>query len=177
MVQAVKSLAHKAAQIASTPVSSLRQFPPKEAIFNPTSTHNYFSPEIWANLQKPPTSALTAFVHRIGLSKVITKPEEIQQACIHRSYPPFHATHCPNEPPMPSNANLAMLGNSLLGLFATEYLNASFPHLPTRALKAAISAYVGPLTCATVAKEMGATPLLRWNRAVSEELATSLRLK
>jgi large subunit ribosomal protein L44 len=46
-------------------------------------------------------------------------------------------------------------------------VHASFPHLPTRVLKAAVSAYVGPLTCAAVAKEMGAVPLLRWNRTVS----------
>ncbi|TFY73580.1 hypothetical protein EWM64_g10432, partial [Hericium alpestre] len=57
-----------------------------------------------------------------------------------------------------------MLGNSLLGLFAAEHLNTSYPHLPTRALKAAVSAYVGPMTCASVAREMGAAPLLRWHR-------------
>jgi len=59
---------------------------------------------------------------------------------------------------------MAELGNSLLGLFATEWVNASYPHLPTRVLKAAVSAYVGPKTCGDVAKEWGAAPLLRWFR-------------
>jgi dsRNA-specific ribonuclease len=58
------------------------------------------------------------------------------------------------------------MGNSLMGLFASEYLHASYPHLPLRVLKAAVSAHVGPLTCASVAQEMGATPLLRWHRQV-----------
>ncbi|KAI5124191.1 hypothetical protein M0805_005042 [Coniferiporia weirii] len=162
MAQAVKSLASRAAQIASTPASTLRHFPPKEAIFSATPVH--FSPETWANLQKPPASALAAFAHRIGLAKVVQNDEELLQAFTHPSYPPFYATHNPGELSLHSNANLATFGNSLLGLFATEYLHASYPHLPTRVLKAAVSAYVGPLTCATIAKEMGATPLLRWNR-------------
>jgi large subunit ribosomal protein L44 len=67
---------------------------------------------------------------------------------------------------MPVNANLATLGNSLLGLFATEHIHVSYPHLPLRALKAAVSAYVGPLTCANVAKEIGATHIVRWHRTV-----------
>ena len=175
-------IASKAAQIASTtPVSTLRHFPPREAIFNPTqtSTSTSFSPEIWAALQNPPASALSAFAHRIGLAKIISDPEEILQACTHPSYPPFYAAHSPafsSSTPsasssaaseaIRSNANLSTLGNSLLGLFATEFLHATYPHLPTRVLKAAVSAYVGPATCASVAKEMGVAPLLRWNRPV-----------
>lgn len=34
-------------------------------------------------------------------------------------------------------------------------------------MKAAVSAYVGPTTCANIAKEMGAGHILRWNRTVS----------
>ncbi|KAL5537041.1 MRPL3 [Sanghuangporus sanghuang] len=169
-------IATKAAQIASTPASTLRHFPPKEAIFNPAQPKASFSPEVWTALQKPPASALSAFAHRIGLAKIISDPEEILLACTHPSYPPFYAAHNPAasstsssasgqaERLIKSNANLSTLGNSLLGLFATEFLHASYPHLPTRVLKAAVSAYVGPSTCASVAKEMGAAPLLRWNR-------------
>ncbi|TDL23781.1 ribonuclease III [Rickenella mellea] len=164
MVQAVKSIALKAAQIASIPASSLRQFPPKEVVYNAGAGAPVFNAEAWSNLQQPPVSALTAFAHRIGLANVIQKPQEILQACTHRTYPQFYATHHPNDPPLQSNSNLASLGNSLLGLFATEYVHASYPHLPTRAMKAAISAYVGPLSCSNIAKEMGATPLLRWHR-------------
>lgn len=165
MAQAAKSLASRAVQIASTPASTLRHFPPKEAIYSATQPSN-FSPEVWANLQRPPSSALSAFVHRAGLSKVVQNEEEVLQACTHHSYTSFYATHNPGEASVTSNANLSVVGNSLLGLFAAEYLHASYPHLPTRVLKAAVSAYVGPMTCATVAKEMGATPLLRWNRPV-----------
>ena len=71
---------------------------------------------------------------------------------------------------MRSNANLAALGNSLLGLFASEFIHSSYPHLPTRVLKAAVSAYVGPLTCSNVAREMGVPQLLRWNRPVCGRL-------
>lgn len=164
MAQALK-VASRAAQIASTPASSLRAFPPKEAIFN--AAHNVqFSPDVWANLQKPPSSALSAFVHRIGLHSVIKNEDDILQACTHPTYPPFYSAHNPNEPAVRSNANLTTLGNSLMGLFATEYLHAAYPHLPTRVLKAAVSVYVGPVTCASVAREMGAVPLLRWNQPV-----------
>ncbi|KAG6381624.1 hypothetical protein JVT61DRAFT_223 [Boletus reticuloceps] len=61
-----------------------------------------------------------------------------------------------------------------MGLFASEYLHASYPHLPTRVLKAAVSAHVGPLTCASVAQEMGATPLLRWHRQPSTPMSPPL---
>jgi large subunit ribosomal protein L44 len=72
----------------------------------------------------------------------------------------------PNESAPPTNGMLASLGNTLLGLFAAEYLHASYPHLPTRALKAATNAYVGHQTCANVAQEIGIAPLVRWQRKV-----------
>ena len=163
MSRAVKGLASKAAQFVSTPASSLKSFPPREAIIN---SNVFATPELWASLQKPPVSSLSAFVHRIGLANVIKNEDEIFQACTHSSYPRFYATHNPSSAPLQSNSNLAVLGNSLLGMFATEYLHTLYPHLPTRVLKAAVSAYVGPLTCAAIAKEMGAQPLLRWHRPV-----------
>ena len=166
MVHAVKSLASKAVQIASVAPSTLPRFPPKEAKLDSQNPQAYFSPETWANLQKPPDSAYTAFIHRIGLGKIITSMDDIHQACTHSSFVPFYSTHYPNEKRPASNANLATLGNSLLGLFATEYLHESYPYIPTRVLKVAVSAYVGPGSCATVAKEMGATTLVRWYRPV-----------
>lgn len=53
-----------------------------------------------------------------------------------------------------------------MGLFATEHIHAAYPFLPTRVLKAAVTACVGPLSCANVAQEIGAAPLLRWHRTV-----------
>jgi len=82
----------------------------------------------------------------------------------HESITLHYSKSYPNKPLPLTNTNLAVLGNSLLGLFATEFVHASYPHLPTRVVKAAVSAYVGPTTCADVAKEMGAAPLLRWYR-------------
>jgi len=51
-----------------------------------------------------------------------------------------------------------------MGIFASEFIFAAYPYLPTRVLKAAVTAHVGALSCASVAQEMGATPLVRWSR-------------
>ena len=149
---------------ASVPLSALKAFPPKHALAG-SSRAASFDPDSWAALQPPPPAALSALAHRIGLGATL-QPPHIQQACTHPSFLALHAKHRPADPAPAANANLAALGNSLLGLFAAEHLDASYPHLPTRVLKAAVSAYVGPLTCAAVAREIGAAPLLRWNRTV-----------
>jgi large subunit ribosomal protein L44 len=152
---------------SSTSVAHLPKFPPKEFLkANQANTPPSFSPEIWGSLQPPPPSALTAFAHRIGLGSILTTPEIIQQACTHSSFISLHQRYYPKSPAPASNAQLATLGNALMGLFASEYVHAAYPHLPTRVLKAAVSAHVGPLTCASVAHEMGATQLLRWHRTV-----------
>ncbi|KAI0058997.1 ribonuclease III [Artomyces pyxidatus] len=166
MAQAQKRVATAAARLTSVSLSSVKSFPPKEAA---SSSKRTFSPETWAALQPPPASAFSALAHRIGLGTSIDSAE-LQQACTHPSILPLHATHLPTQPLPAANGNLATLGNSLLGLFASEHLAASYPHLPTRVLKAAVSAYVGPYTCANVAKEMGAAPLLRWQRTPSTPL-------
>ncbi|OSX64293.1 hypothetical protein POSPLADRAFT_1136809 [Postia placenta MAD-698-R-SB12] len=170
MGYAQKRLASTAAKLASVAPSTLRAFPPKEAVASSSSKTSFFDAQTWAAVQPPPPTALTAFAHRIGLGKVLPSTEIIQQACTHPSFLALYSRHHPNEPLPATNANLATLGNSLLGLFATEYVNASYPHLPTRVLKAAVSAYVGPTTCTGVAKEMGATPLLRWHRTPNTPL-------
>jgi large subunit ribosomal protein L44 len=107
--------------------------------------------------------------HRIGFGSVLRIPE-LEQACTHPSVLPLFAKHHPNQKPPPANGNLSTLGNFLLGLFASEFVTASYPHLPTRVVKAAVSAYVGPNTCAGIAKEVGAAPLLRWHRTVQHIL-------
>jgi large subunit ribosomal protein L44 len=161
-----KRLYSSASKLAVS-TSQLKQFPPKEAILRPDSGKpNFFDPESWATLQPPPTSALTAFAHRIGLANVLSSADVVRRACTHKSFVNLHAKYYPSSPTPPTNANLATLGNALMGLFASEHLHAAYPHLPTRVLKAAVSAHVGPLTCASVAQEMGAVPLLRWHRQV-----------
>ncbi|WVF70596.1 hypothetical protein IAT40_005388 [Kwoniella sp. CBS 6097] len=54
-----------------------------------------------------------------------------------------------------SNELLATLGNSLLGMFASEHLSTLYPLLPTNALQSAITAYVGPESLSSVARELG----------------------
>lgn len=158
-----RRLLSTAAKFASVPLSSLRSFPPKETLAS--SSSSTFSPEVWYELKPPPLSALSALRHRIGFGSVLQIPE-LEQACTHPSVLPLFAKHRPHQKPPAANGNLSTMGNALLGLFAAELVNASYPHLPTRVVKAAVSAYVGPNTCAGVAKEVGAAPLLRWHRRV-----------
>lgn len=171
MGHAQKRLALKvknAAKVAAVSTVHLPKFPPPEALRPrnlelPTAP---FEPETWADAQSPPPSALSAFAHRIGLASVLTSTELIQQACTHSSFVSLHQHHFPDLPKPATNAQLATIGNSLMGLFATEHINATYPYLPTRVLKAAVTAHVGPMSCASVAQEMGAAPLLRWRRTV-----------
>jgi large subunit ribosomal protein L44 len=162
-----KRLVTGAAKIASVSTAHLPRFPPKEALFVKRDIPKApFSPETWATLQPPPSSALSAFAHRIGLSSVLSTPDVVLQAVTHPSFLPIHRQQVPHESSPATNGHLSALGNALMGLFASEYLHSAYPHLPTRVLKAAVTAHVGPQTCASVAQEMGATPLLRWHRLV-----------
>ncbi|SJL03528.1 uncharacterized protein ARMOST_06884 [Armillaria ostoyae] len=166
MGHASKRLVTNVARLPSVSTSHLPKFPPREALFlrDQEIPQPEFEPEVWASLQPPPPSALSAFASRIGLSSVLSTTDLIQQACTHSSFVAFYQHHYPSEPAPISNAQLATIGNSLMGLFATEHINATYPYLPTRVLKAAITAHVGSMTCASVANEMGAAPLLRWRR-------------
>jgi large subunit ribosomal protein L44 len=64
------------------------------------------------------------------------------------------------------NETLTALGNSMLGLLASEFLHLRYPNLPNRVFKAALSAFVGPNTLADVASELGiaAKGIVRWER-------------
>lgn len=61
----------------------------------------------------------------------------------------------PTTTPIPDNELLASLGNTLLGLFASEEVAARYPHLPSTALKQAVTAHVGPAACVSVGRELG----------------------
>ncbi|CAG7851731.1 SubName: Full=Related to MRPL3-Mitochondrial ribosomal protein, large subunit {ECO:0000313/EMBL:CCA74656.1} [Serendipita indica DSM 11827] len=161
--------------------------PSDKHVFPPAELEDARKPEAaahWESLQPPPNSALIALAHRMGIATIFgsstpakakaksTLDDEqmallIRQACTHDSFARQHATVYPDESVPPTNGMLASLGNTLLGLFATEHLNASYPHLPTRVLKAATSAYVGHQTCVNVAQELGVAPLVRWHRQLS----------
>ncbi|KAG0150643.1 hypothetical protein CROQUDRAFT_713353 [Cronartium quercuum f. sp. fusiforme G11] len=53
------------------------------------------------------------------------------------------------------NDELANLGNSLLGLFGTEWIHKKYPHLPNKAFQAALTMFVGPRTCADISRLWG----------------------
>lgn len=162
-----RRLVSTAAKLASVPPSTVATFPPSEALKKKEAfASDTFNPENWAHLQPAPSTALVAFAHRIGLASIFSSHDVIRQACTHSSFLTLFRQHYPMKPEPKTNAQLATIGNSLMGLFATEYIHAKYPYLPTRVMKAAVSAHVGPSTCESVAREMGATPLLRWHRSV-----------
>lgn len=169
MAHASKKLGSTVARLSSVSTSHIK-FPPSEALFQRGSIPKVFSPETWAAQQPSPPSALSAFAHRIGLGTVLEDTETIEQACTHPSFAPFFKHFNPEVSSPATNAQWSYTGNALMGLFAAEHINAKYPYLPTRVLKAAVTSYVGPVTCANVAQEMGATPLLRWHRVSNTPL-------
>ena len=168
-----KRLVSTAARRASVS-SSTSVFPPKESftVSKDALVKEEFNPETWAALQPPPSTALSAFAHRIGLASILTSTDLTQQVCTHSSFCHRH----PTNPVSKSNAQLSLLGNSLMGLFATEYIHAKYPYLPSRVLKATVTAHVGTASCASVAQEMGASQLLRWHRTVCRFLFYNITL-
>ncbi|KAK4053286.1 medium-chain fatty acid-CoA ligase faa2 [Microbotryomycetes sp. JL221] len=133
----------------------------------------------------PPASAISAFANRLAQSVTTSASLShdlalVEQCLIHESFwtgvahlPPsasstrrqytnFHdspLTTSPSaSPAYAHNGALASLGNALLGTFACELVSTSFPNLPTRVSKAALSLYVGPKTLANVATNWGVKP-------------------
>ncbi|KAF9453517.1 60S ribosomal protein L3 [Macrolepiota fuliginosa MF-IS2] len=158
-------LVASAARIPAVAASVLPAFPPQHALYqNSDVPKPAFDTDAWAAAQPPPPSALVAFAHRLGLAAVLSKPDLVQQACTHPSFVPLHRQFYPDDPRPATNAQLSPLGNALMGMFASEFVRVAYPYLPTKVWKAAVTAYVGPTVCTSVAQEMGATPLVRWQR-------------
>lgn len=154
-------------------IAPTRPFPPPEGLSS-HRTGAIFDAKIWASLQPPPTSALSALAARLRIpvssdsnaKSAVTLPL-LAQAVTHPSFVTLHQHYYPHELPPAHNALLAALGNSLMGLFATEWITSTYPHLPTQVLKAAAGAYVGSATSSSVAREWGVVPVVRWQRIVS----------
>ncbi|KAG9051439.1 hypothetical protein FS837_006615 [Tulasnella sp. UAMH 9824] len=157
-------------------------FPPPEALSSATAVKP-FQAQVWASLQPPPASSLHAFASRIRLfdpslpgepakqsrQPPANLPEILTQAFTHQSFLKLLAEHAPEQSSVPrTNQEWEVLGNHLMGLFAAEFVHASWPHLPTRIVKAAVSAYVGPQTCADVAREWGLGNMVRWTKIPKE---------
>lgn len=136
---------------------------------------------LYAYTAPPPLSALSAFAGRISGSDfpdLASHLPLIEQCLIHesfwsgidslpttshqRTYTNFHDAILSDSPSTTpahaSNTTLAQIGNSLLGTLTTELLLSSFPNLPTRVTKAALTLYAGPKTLAQVAKSWGVGP-------------------
>lgn len=151
-------------------------FPPPEALSKATATKP-FHPKVWASMQPPTDAALHAFAARVRLfdSPSSSKPpppdvaQLLTQALTHKSFLHLHREHVGESKPSPrTNQEWEALGNGLLGLFAAEYVQARYPHLPTRVSMAAVTAYVGPMTCSDVLREWGLTKSVRWAPVVSQ---------
>ncbi|GAA5920367.1 hypothetical protein JCM1841_005591 [Sporobolomyces salmonicolor] len=141
---------------------------------------------LYAYTSPPPLSALSAFASRLALStsssshSLAVHLPLVEQCLIHesfwsgldqlplpssahaRTYTNFHdaptadsPTHTPQRA---HNGALAAVGNALLGTLTTELLIGSFPNLPTRASKAALSLYSGPKSLAAIATSWGVAP-------------------
>lgn len=143
-------------------------------------------PELWSSLRAQQPSALATLGARVHLlprnltpSEYARRLELVRIACTH---PSFYAVQASVDElplsveeqqqvsslraPTEDNAALSRLGNSLLGLIASEYLHIKYPNLPSRVLKLMVSSHVGPSTLADVANELGlmGQGVQRWDR-------------
>jgi large subunit ribosomal protein L44 len=104
----------------------------------------------------PSPAALSALLSRLSLKPNTQLHQAVISCLTHPSYLSIPSSSTlQTDTELESNELLATLGNTLLGLFASEHLTSQFPYLPTEALKQAVTAYVGPATCLSVARELG----------------------
>lgn len=123
-------------------------------------------------------TALASLLARLSLSPTPELQKTVLACLTHPSFiePEARAEKTGEQ----DNEMLANLGNTLLGLFATEEIATRYPHLPSNALSSAVTAFVGPASLVAVGRELGIsttrqksddlpanTPLnipIRWNR-------------
>ncbi|WVW82268.1 hypothetical protein I302_104274 [Kwoniella bestiolae CBS 10118] len=119
----------------------------------------------------PPSTALSALLSRLSLPSDTSLHPTLISCLTHPSYYSYQSQSQQQSEELPEleivdfsssssiskgdNELLSTLGNSLLGLFASEHISSLYPLLPTQAIKNAITAYVGPSTCLSVARELG----------------------
>lgn len=123
------------------------------------TTDPLYAPDYPAHLPIP-DSALAALAARLGLASSEAMHAQLVVALTDVSYDPAKFPTSIRRTPAAAergadNTLLAALGNSLLGLYASEHLATVYPNLPTRALKALVSLHVGPLACFDVARSLG----------------------
>lgn len=151
-----------------------------EAYVSPPPLSSQSLSLLYSYTTPPPTSALSAFAARLAQSTSATSSSSsssslaghlplLEQCLIHESFwagvrtlPPSDTrqsyTNYNDAPHEQHNGPLATLGNALLGTLTSELLFASFPSLPTRVQKAAVTMYAGPKSLAAVAASWGVCP-------------------
>lgn len=111
----------------------------------------------------PPPTALSALASRLSLRPSPALQSALVTCLTHPSFVPAAQQDSElqagpgSAAPATKETNelLATLGNSLLGLFASEHLSTIYPYLPTKPLQQAVTAYVGPASCLSVARSLG----------------------
>ncbi|BEJ15634.1 hypothetical protein CspHIS471_0502390 [Cutaneotrichosporon sp. HIS471] len=148
------------------------------------------TPAVFKQRRLPPAedpynhTALAALLSRLSLP-----PSDKLQASILTclTHPSFANAQGEETADLETNELLSNLGNSLLGLFASEDIAARYPNLPSTALSSAVTSYVGPTSLASVARDLGISAThdsapkyhnqvqgmpIRWRRALAvRELA------
>ncbi|CEH15043.1 Ribonuclease III domain proteins [Ceraceosorus bombacis] len=108
--------------------------------------------------EKTPQEEELQLDNRVGMGKGLMRPLKGDAALEDAQYllPPAQK----------DNLELSILGNHLLGLLSSEVFHLRYPHLPVRALKAAVGAYVGPNTLSDFGGQLGisSAELLKWDR-------------
>jgi len=103
----------------------------------------------------PAPTALSALASRLSLPPNPALHPQLLACLTHPSYANARESETPTETTTASNSLLAPLGNTLLGLFASEHLAQVYPLLPTAALQNAVQAHVGQAACFSIARELG----------------------
>jgi large subunit ribosomal protein L44 len=128
-------------------------------------------------------TALAALLSRLSLSP----SDKLQSSLLTCLTHPSFITEGEENLDIETNELLANLGNSLLGLFASEEIAARYPNMPSTALSSAVTSFVGPNSLVSVARELGISSTndgaakyhnqvqglpIRWRRALAvKELA------
>lgn len=102
------------------------------------------------------STAMAALLARLSLPSTPELQKQLLTCLTHTSFSEAEAADPEGgASAQENNELLATLGNSLLGLFATEEVASRYPNLPTVAISNAVTSYVGPSALQSVGRELG----------------------
>lgn len=101
--------------------------------------------------------ALSAMLARLSLPPSPKLQASLLACLTHPSFTKVDEAGNPIDSTFETETNelLASLGNSLLGLFASEEIAARYPNMPSTALSSAVTSFVGPAALVSVGRELG----------------------